>query len=166
MILPALLLSLYSAVTPVLPLQPNPQIIVQRPTWKRMDRQVTVSVAIALAKEAANKQKSPPRIYAYYGPLSVGGSPDAWPDKPGSVQTGYNTCGAPPPPALMKNCNQPMTLTTVVNPRKSRGGYTVIFESRWGEANSRYNSWQFDVGVDRRVTFVGEKGDGLPPMVQ
>ncbi len=166
MILPALLLSLQIAGISPLLLQPNHQFIVQRPTQARISKQLSVREAIKLVKEVARQQKSGPRIYAYEGSTVAGSYPAAWPDQPGSVQTGYNTCGAPPPPELMKNCNKAMTLTLIVNSRKPRGGYSVIFASTWGKDNVYKHSWQYDVGADRKVKFVGQKGDGLPGLVQ
>ncbi len=160
MIISVFLLSLYSPS--LLPVQPNQQVVVQLDSADKQNQrqQLSVSEAIKLAKQAALLMKYPPRIYEQGGE-----NVQAWLDKPGSVQIYYNTCGATPPIRTNVKCQAPMTLKVVVKPNRSKGGYNVKFESLWNSSGSlRQHSWQFDVGVDRKVTFGSVEGANLPPM--
>lgn len=168
-IIPALILTLYYSLTNLPFLQQNHQVLAQQLISSSQQKQnrLTTTEAIKLAKQAASKLKSPPRIYAFEGRLAVGGNLNYWPNQPGSVNQFYNTCGAPPAPGLGITCQKPIKQTVIVKPSKIKGGYNVIFLSSWGTASRpNQHSWQFEVSPNRKVKFIREEGDGLPGMVQ
>ena len=127
------------------------------------------AATVMLAKAAAAKLQSPPRIY------NIGSSyVNSWPNAAGAVTTTYSVCGAQPAasaagnPSTADPCTRPMTLTTEIAPTADGSGQDVTFRANWqpDATHSSEHSWQFEVGADQQVKFVREEGDTLPPMVQ
>lgn len=161
MFLPLLLLSLQMPPGPMTPVQPL--------MAGRVDREPSLNSIIQRAKQRAAQLPSPPRIYGYEGPNVRGGSVGSWPDRPGSTQTGFNTCGNVPAglssEQIRKMCIVPITLTTEVV-RQRGGNYRVTFRSQWQRDRTYRHRWVFEMDAWGPTKFVEEKGDSLPPMVQ
>ncbi len=130
---------------------------------------VDQATTIKLAKAAAAKLQSPPRIY------NIGSSYiNRWPNAAGAITTTYSVCGAQPAASAAGNlstgnpCTKPMTLTTEIAPTADGTGQSVTFRANWqpDATHNNEHSWQFEVGADQQVKFVREEGNTLPPMVQ
>lgn len=112
--------------------------------------------AIKIAKQAAMKSQSPPRIYSNGGIELI----RYWPDQAESSQGHYNICGDTDP-SIDASCTQPMTLTTSL---ASSSGYDVTFTISWPGKPPQQHSWLFHVSDDGKANFVKEEGDKLPEM--
>jgi hypothetical protein len=119
----------------------------------------TVSDVIQRAKDASNTLNSPPRIY-----LTSGNGISSWPNHPGSVEIGYGMRGIYHPSLNEAPAAEPMILTTVVAPASDANSWDVAFQCTWKDSNiAKRHAWKFHVRNDR-ATFLGEEGDGLPPL--
>lgn len=114
---------------------------------------------IQLAKEAAAQLPSPPRIYA-----TSHSSVDLWPDRPGSVETTYETGGMPLPDEGT-DAGNPITLTTTAKPDILPDTYQISFQASWIKAKiEKSHAWRFLVNRgNQQVNLMGESGDDLPP---
>lgn len=112
---------------------------------------------IRLAKQTAVLLSSPPRIHAS-GEERV----SLWPAQPGTFTVEDEACQSTAPDSVP--CGFPLALTTLVEPSQD-GGYTITFQSTWAQADRfQRHAWNFHVGQDDQVTFVGENGDRLPSL--
>lgn len=133
--------------------------------WSIEDQQVLgflpqMSEIIQLAKSAADRLSSPPRIYQ-----TSGNSVSLWPDQPGELETTYGTRGMQLPGEDIFAGTLPMTLRTVLEAGTLQGSYDVIFQSEWVSSNETLiHVWKIHVSADRQVTFIEEEGDELPPL--
>ena len=119
-----------------------------------------MSEIIQLAKSAAVRLKSPPRIYQ-----TSGNSVGMWPDQPGELKTTYGTRGMQTPGEDIFSGMLPMTLKTVLKASTPPGSYEVIFQSEWVTSNETLiHIWKFHVSADRQATFIEEEGAELPPL--
>ncbi len=119
-----------------------------------------MSEIIQLAKNAAERLSSPPRIYQ-----TSGNSISLWPGQPGELETTYGTRGMQLPGEDIFAGTSPMKLRTVLEAATPQGSYEVIFQSEWGPSNETLiHAWKFHVDAERQVTFIGEEGDDLPPL--
>jgi hypothetical protein len=119
-----------------------------------------MSEIIQLAKSAADRLNSPPRIYQ-----TSGNSVSLWPDQPGELETTYGTRGMQLSGEDIFAGTLPMTLKTVLEAGTPQGSYEVIFQSEWVSSNETLiHVWKFHVSADRQATFIGEEGDELPPL--
>ncbi|PZR95106.1 MAG: hypothetical protein DLM69_11920 [Candidatus Chloroheliales bacterium] len=138
--------------------------------------------AIRLAKQAAALQKSPPRRadegvigglttstevrYSYPNEVAL------WPDTPGTavvqLPAGVWLSHTGNFGRQLNTTATSVTLETRVESDASGSGVLVTFTASWlarGDSTASHN-WQFHVDSAKKASFVSEKGNDLPQLIQ